>query len=166
MKKRSLIIIGIVLLVAFGVYLLSAKPVSKVTFDQTSPTATEVFDLRSKCAELGKGYMKEHFNYNQFATPIPHLIHTLLLSHYNSNTNHCYLEITANWDGDSNAPYFLKTELIDGQTEELLLDTIQFNDPTKIGGHIYDRHYKKDTNPNDEPFEAGFYIHALLEDKK
>lgn len=166
MKKRNLIIIGITLLVVSGVYLSSRKSVSKATLDQTSPTATEIFDLRSKCSELGKAYMKEHYNYNQFIDPTPHIVHTLLHSHYNSNTNHCYLEIADSWYGDSNAPYSLKIELIDGQTEDLLFDTIHYDDPMKIEGHIYDRKYKDSEHPKDEPIEASYYIQELMEERK
>lgn len=72
------------------------------------PTATEIFDLRSKCADLGRKAQKD------LKSVYPT---TTAMSHYNPTTNRCYVELTYfNDDG-------LFESLIDGQTGDPLANT-------------------------------------------
>lgn len=77
-----------------------------------TPTATEVFNLRSKCAELGKKTLEQNI-----------IVPTLAqeqVSHYDPKTNRCYVELDVHMADltkyeDSYARY-----LHDGQTGEIL----------------------------------------------
>jgi hypothetical protein len=90
-----------VLVVSFG---CQKPPTPKAVGDEPAfrkPTATEVFNLRSKCAELGERINSE----NDFtAVAIPSVTVPLLkqehASHYNPETNRCYVElhVGANFD--------------------------------------------------------------------
>jgi hypothetical protein len=77
-----------------------------------SPTATEVFNLRSKCAELGEKILKN--------TAIGDGLKKDQVSHYEPKTNRCYVQLTA-WNanpdkGDDNFQQYL----FDGQTGQVL----------------------------------------------
>ena len=78
------------------------------------PTATEVFDLRSKCAVLGDKVMSE----NYIGSALTHN----QISHYNPETNHCYVKLEVS-TADLTTPKerFIRDEyLYDGQTKESL----------------------------------------------
>jgi hypothetical protein len=85
------------------------------------PTATEVFDLRSRCAALGEKLLKDNFTSGS------------QLSHYNPTTNRCYVELTA-------GSALLGRSLYDGQTKELLAYTI--NNNGHRSGEIHDRQHQ------------------------
>jgi hypothetical protein len=78
------------------------------------PTATEVFELRSKCAALGHKIMEDN--------TIGSALTQEQLSHYSPETNHCYVKLdvhTANLAIPQDQ--FLRDEyLFDGQTQEML----------------------------------------------
>lgn len=85
---------------------------------QQLPTATEVFHLRSECTELGVKIMSENF--------IGTALTQSQVSHYNSETNRCYVELTVQ-SVDLNAvgtkSEYFAAYLFDGQTKELLAFT-------------------------------------------
>jgi hypothetical protein len=112
------------------------------------PTATEVFNLRSKCAELGEKILKNN------------LIGIALtqdeLSHYDPITNRCYVELTVQNADMSKSDYF-NQYLFDGQTGEMLA-TIQ-NDKRGKGGYVYDNQHHF---PLPVPYDANaVYLGAL-----
>jgi hypothetical protein len=77
-----------------------------------SPTATEVFNLRSKCAELGEKIMKN--------IVISEALKKDQLSHYEPKTNRCYVQLTvSNADLAKGDDYF-QQYLFDGQTGQVL----------------------------------------------
>lgn len=77
------------------------------------PTATEVFNLRSKCAELGD------------KIPNASLLNPNLdqhhVSHYDPQTNRCYIEVTVYTVDPSKHEDHHSRNLWDGQTGELLV---------------------------------------------
>jgi hypothetical protein len=76
------------------------------------PTATEVFNLRTKCAELGQKILKGHLTGPPFKQD--------QVSHYNPKTNRCYVELS---EGLADPGKYLDNYsrfLYDGQTGELL----------------------------------------------
>lgn len=80
------------------------------------PTATEVFDLRSRCAALGDRILSEN--------RIGPALTQDQVSHYNPGTNHCYVKLEVS-TADLRTPQerFIRDEyLYDGQTKELLAD--------------------------------------------
>jgi hypothetical protein len=85
------------------------------------PTATEVFNLRSKCAELGHNILADNIIGSALAQD--------QVSHYDPRSNRCYVELDVHtadlnkeWDYDARYLY-------DGQTSELLVSAV------KIKGH-------------------------------
>jgi hypothetical protein len=77
-----------------------------------SPTATEVFNLRSKCAELGEKILKN--------TVIGDALKKDQLSHYEPKTNRCYVQLTV-WNADlAQRDEYFQQYLFDGQTGQVL----------------------------------------------
>ena len=70
------------------------------------PTATELFNLRSRCAELGNKFLDDHFASQPLTQSIT--------SHYDPRTNHCYGDVVMRNVEDFS--YFIRT-LYDLQTE-------------------------------------------------
>src|ERR1035437_3922313 len=70
------------------------KPVAdEPTFQK--PTATEVFNLRTKCAELGEEINgKYDFTGSELAATHRLLITQEHFSHYDPQTNRCYVELS------------------------------------------------------------------------
>jgi hypothetical protein len=83
------------------------------------PTATEVFNLRSKCAELARRAIDDSGEINPYApyhTSL-YLRDRTLVSRYDSGSNRCYVLIEGK-DWGLKSRY-----LFDGQTDELLAET-------------------------------------------
>jgi hypothetical protein len=80
-----------------------------------TPTATEIFDLRSKCAALGQKIMEGNAIGNALTQDV--------LSHYNSSSNRCYVKLSVHTaDLTTPLPQTIDDEyLYDGQTGEFLL---------------------------------------------
>ncbi len=92
------------------------------------PTASEVFNLRSKCAELGDKILESNFVGSALTQEV--------LSHYNPETNRCYVELdvhAADLSQYEQHPY--SRYLYDGQTKDLLVSAT--NDKGKKTGHIF-----------------------------
>jgi hypothetical protein len=78
------------------------------------PTATEVFDLRSKCAALGQKILDENLIGSALAQE--------QISHYSSESSRCYVKLDVH-TADLTTPkenYLQNVYLFDGQTHELL----------------------------------------------
>lgn len=79
---------------------------------QRLPSATEVFHLRSECANLGVKILNESI--------IGIALTQSQISHYNPKTNRCYIEVTVQ-SGDLTKPVEIMSRyLYDGQTGEIL----------------------------------------------
>jgi hypothetical protein len=78
--------------------------------DFQPPTATEVFNLRTKCAQLAQKMLED----------LAHgpAITAWQVSHYHPRTNRCYVQITTQNIEDQNKS--TGVNLYDGQTEDLL----------------------------------------------
>src|SRR5438034_602101 len=85
------------------------------------PTATELFNLRTKCAELG-----EKINNDNVLGRLPMLMQTHM-SHYDPKTNRCYVEVTVVvnvilWalkpEQDEQYQDYIGRYLFDGQTDD------------------------------------------------
>lgn len=88
----------------------SSSNKSDSALTQRPPTATEVFHLRSECAELADKIMNEN--------TIGIALTQSVLSHYDPKTNRCYAELTVQ-SADLSGNYFAEY-LYDGQTKEML----------------------------------------------
>jgi hypothetical protein len=78
--------------------------------DFQPPTATEVFNLRTKCVQLAEK-MLENLAHGPAIT-------AWQASHYDPQTNHCYVQMTTQNIEDQNKS--TSVNLYDGQTEDLL----------------------------------------------
>jgi len=77
-----------------------------------SPTASEVFNLRSKCAELGEKILKN--------TVFGAELTKHQLSHYEPKTNSCYVRLTV-WNANlTKGDEYFQQYLFDGQTGQVL----------------------------------------------
>jgi hypothetical protein len=107
MKQQSLV----VMLSAFGLAGCSKPAVSAAPPSFQPPTATEVFNLRSKCQQLGEALDE--------STPYGANWRRDLTTNYNPRTNRCYVEMT---DSNDTTKEYLQN-LYDGQTKDLLAYT-------------------------------------------
>jgi hypothetical protein len=76
------------------------------------PTATEIFNLRSKCAELGQKIMEN----NNIGVALTQDV----VTHYDPVTNRCYAELDVNMADLSKFDEYNSRTLYDGQTAEML----------------------------------------------
>jgi hypothetical protein len=79
MKSLMILLVGAVMV---GTLASQTKPTSR------APTATEVFHLRSECAELGEKLLLKLYDSVYYDQE----------SHYNPQTNRCYVEVYR-WTG-------------------------------------------------------------------
>jgi len=79
------------------------------------PTATEVFALRSKCAELGDKIRDGDVIGSNLTQSV--------VSHYEPTTNRCYVELTVQTADTTTPLAYLHRVLYDGQTNEMLAFT-------------------------------------------
>ena len=77
-----------------------------------APTATEVFNLRSKCAELGEKILDGNIIGSALAQEH--------VSHYDPKTNRCYVELDVHMADLSKWDDYRSRNLYDGQTGEIL----------------------------------------------
>jgi len=83
----------------------------------TPPTATEVFNLRTKCTQLAQELDKR--------LPYGRNWHRDTVSNYSARSNRCYVELT---DSNESAKEYTR-DLYDGQTRDLLASTKTHGDP-------------------------------------
>lgn len=76
------------------------------------PTATEVFHLRSECAQLGQKILEGNV--------IGIKLTQDEVSHYDPKTNRCYVQLTVMTADLSRPATYYATTLYDGQTGEML----------------------------------------------
>ncbi len=76
------------------------------------PTATEIFNLRSKCAEFGEKIMNENI--------IGIALAQEQVSHYDPKSNRCYVELTVHTADLAHFDDYLARYCYDKQTGEIL----------------------------------------------
>jgi hypothetical protein len=120
------------------------------------PTASEVFKLRSECVALGDSLLE--------ANVIgPALAHEAL-SHYDPNTNRCYIEITVHTaDLSAKNPYY-GTYLYDGQTREMLASFTTKNG--EKSGLVFGVLPDKPTDDNGFSFTVEYIRSKMDDDRK
>jgi hypothetical protein len=90
-------------------------PASNAVGDSTfrKPTATEAFNLRTKCAELGDEILRRH--------PVQPPFIQEQTSHYDPKTNRCYVDLlVTNMDQELKSGDYIAEAVYDGQSRELL----------------------------------------------
>jgi hypothetical protein len=93
------------------------------------PTATEVFNLRSKCASLGQQILDEQAIEPERTKD--------QVSHYDPRTNRCYVELTIHVADFRSPQYQQQRFLLDGQTKEMLASAILKKDSQH--GYVFDK---------------------------
>lgn len=135
----------------------SSSPASAVNSPSfPNPTATEIFDLRSKCAELGEKILKN--------TAIAAELKKEELSHYEPKTNRCYVRLTA-WNANpgKSGEYFQQF-LYDGQTGQMLA-AIRRENGVK-SGDIYSDPPPSAGNPDEMYLDASIFIDQMMADDR
>jgi hypothetical protein len=132
----------------------SEKPASK-------PTATEVFDLRSKCAALGQTLLQDSL--------IGPALTQTQISRYNADDNRCYVRLDVS-TADLATPqqnFTRDSYLYDGQTRELLA-YISLEREKKVGDIFSDslRRYAHDRASPTYEEAANVIEQFMMEDRK
>ena len=133
----------------------SSAPISSAdTASFRNPTATEVFDLRSKCAELGEKILKN--------TAIADGLTKDQLSHYEPKTNRCYIQVTV-WNANpSKGDDHFQQHLYDGQTGQLLAAARR--EKGVRSGEISNSPYPLNGNSDELYMDATLYISQMMAD--
>jgi hypothetical protein len=132
----------------------SAPPPSADAPTFRSPTATEVFDLRSKCADLGEKIMKN--------TVVGDALKKDQLSHYEPKTNRCYVQLTVWNPNPAKGDEYFQQYLYDGQTGQMLA-AIRREKGTR-SGDIYSDPSPLSGNPDEMYLDASMFISKMMLD--
>jgi hypothetical protein len=115
------------------------------------PTATELFNLRGMCAQLGEKIMRENV--------VGIALTQSQTSRYDPRTSRCFVELTVQTMDLSKADYFARY-LFDGQTNEML--AALRNEKGKRWGMVYDRNHKGGSLTNAGFDDASGYINKMM----
>lgn len=96
----------------FGCEKVVSPPVKAEDTVFQKPSATEIFNLRSRCAALGEKIMNENV--------IGSALTQSQTSHYSPKTNRCYVELDVNMADLNRYNEYAARYLYDGQTGEML----------------------------------------------
>jgi len=137
----------------------SSSPIPAVNVNAPSfrsPTATEVFNLRSKCAELGEKIMKN--------TVIGDELTKEQLSHYEPKTNRCYVRLTV-WKANlGKGDEYFQQYLFDGQTGQVLA-AIRREHGVR-SGDIYSDPSPSQGNSDEMYLDASIFISQMMADDR
>jgi len=135
----------------------SAAPVPSV--DEPAfrgPTATEVFNLRSKCAELGEKILKN--------TVIGDAQKKDQITHYEPKTNRCYVQLTV-WNANpAKGDEYFHQDLLDGQTGQVLAAIRR--DKGVRSGEISIDPSPLSGNSDELYVDASIFIHKMMADER
>ena len=121
-----------------------------------SPTASEIFDLRSKCAELGEKIMKNKV--------LGDNVQKDELSHYEPKTNRCYVRLTV-WNANlSKGDEDFQQYLFDGQTGQVLAAARREHGVRS--GDIYSDPPPSAGNPDEMYVDASLFISQMMADDR
>jgi len=136
--------------------LLGASAVTAQERSYQLPTATEVFRLRSVCAELGEKILENN--------AIGPALTQDQVSHYDPRTNRCYVQLDVH-TADLREQYLLHRYLFDGQTKEML--AAASIEKGKKWGMVYDKQHRTMNLENAGWDDTTTYIDAMMaEDRK
>ena len=120
------------------------------------PTATEVFNLRSNCADLGEKILEK--------TVAGDALKKEELSHYEPKTNRCYVQLTVQNLNPANGDENFQQSLTDGQTGQVLAE-IRRQKGTK-SGRIYVDPSPLNGNSDELYLDASMFIGEMMEDDR
>ena len=135
----------------------SSAPVPPVDAPSVrSPTATEVFNLRSKCAELGEKIMKN--------AVIGDALKKDQVSHYEPKTNRCYVQLTVSNADPTKGDEHFQQYLFDGQTGQVLA-AVRREKGTRSGEISIDPS-PLNGNPDELYVDASIFISKMMADDR
>lgn len=121
-----------------------------------SPTATEVFNLRSKCAELGDKILKNTVAGSELTKN--------QVSRYDPKTNRCYVQLTV-WNANlPKGDEYFHQYLYDGQTGQVLA-AIHREKGTRYGD-IYNNPSPMNGTPDELYLDASLFISKMMVDDR
>lgn len=147
--------LALTVLLSFSGCQKSAAPIPAVdapTF--RAPTATEIFNLRSRCAELGEKIMQK--------TVAGDALKKNQLSHYEPKTNRCYVQLTVWNPNPAKGDEDFQQYLFDGQTGQVLA-AIRRQKGTR-SGDIYSDPSPLSGNPDELYLDASMFISKMMLD--
>jgi len=124
----------------------------------TSPTATatEVFHLRSECASLGQKILNGNI--------VGVALTQDQVSHYDPQTNRCYVQLTVQTADLSKPGNYFSTTLYDGQTGDILAFARTEHD--KKSGMVFDGSLPDGHDPDRFWNHATDFINGKMEDDR
>jgi nitrate reductase alpha subunit len=126
-----------------------------------SPTATEVFNLRSKCAELGEKIMKNTALRDELKRDE---LKKDQLSRYDPKTNRCYVQLTV-WNANlAKGDDYFQRYLYDGQTGQVL--AAMRREHGVRSGDIYIDPSPLSGNPDELYLDASLFISKTMADDR
>ena len=121
-----------------------------------APTATEVFNLRSKCADLGEKIMKN--------TAVGNELKKDQLSRYDPKTNRCFVQLTV-WNANlGKGDDYFQRYLYDGQTGQVL--AAMRREHGVRSGDIYSEPPPAQGNPDEMYVDASIFISQMMADDR
>jgi hypothetical protein len=120
-------------------------------------SAEEVFRLRSMCVDLGQRIIKDGV--------VGSALTQDQVSHYNQQTNRCYVEVTVHTMDASRPDYLIHRYLYDGQTKEMLANA-NIEKGGKKHGMVFDQQHQTRTLENAGWDDANSYINAMMLDDR
>lgn len=150
-QVMSAVVVSIVVLLAASTYSALAQQRT-----QQLPTATEAFNLRSKCAALGEQILESNV--------IGSALTQSQVSHYEPRTNRCYVELTIQTADMTKPMNYLNRVLYDGQTKEMLAFS-RIEKGTK-SGNVFDRQHQATSLQNAGWDDANAYIDEMMADDR
>lgn len=128
------------------------------------PTATEVFHLRSECARLAEKMLENDV--------VGIALTKSQLSHYNPQSNRCYVELSAQTADLTDPNIYASDTLYDGQTGELLAQRTfkgrscpVVGPDCKMTGNVFDKHHESSVGKTSYDDASG-YIDSLMDDDR
>src|SRR5262245_51955456 len=133
--------------------LIACVPLSTASAQPTQqlPTATEVFNLCSRCAALALKILEEN--------TVGSALSQSQISNYEPGTNRCYVEITTQAIDPSKLDYNSQI-LFDEQTREIL--AFAKTERGQRGGMVFDRQHRVTTRDNGGWDDANAYIEKMM----
>lgn len=119
------------------------------------PTATEVFNLRSECAALGRKILDDNV--------VGPALYQSQVSHYVPKSNRCYVELTVQTADVTKQPHKTYIYLYDGQTGEMLA-SLRYEGEDHKSGIVFDSHHEATTHANGYYDDTKAYIDALMDE--
>ena len=142
--------------------LLGSAPASA----QSALTATEMFDLRTKCYEQGQKLLaeadKEEWKNTAGKVQAKGEITTTVQTNYDFKSNHCYAFIKNFFQPPHEGTFIRISDLYDALSKELLALKFEHKDAEKNSGYVYDKSLPLTEDERSNTIEVDKYINMRM----